>query len=618
MNRFLRLDTLRGKTKTLAILIFIISSVLILSSSTYTRWQNSSAGCISCHSNEAKIKSLGYPYFYVTPEQVKKESKHKKAQCRDCHLGDGRTGDIDKAHKGMLKMIIVGEDGELLQRKNFFPHALKPEGDDQLNLLLPKIKVGDKLSVSADVRSIIYHDRSLETLGYDPEIAQKTCGKKGCHTNEIKQFSRTVMGTNFRQRAMKSWLIPYGPHNCGPSFADTSAAAKENKFSFENHDEIVKNLNTHFTKEQAVMKQKLCNACHAGCLDCHFTPFKGSGSHSFSKTPPAESCMGGGRGSTMCHAGSGESRRGSTYLGGTFSKPEGMKPDVHAGKLNCIDCHKTGAKGMGDIERKANCSKCHYDAVKALSKGRHKRLQCIACHTNEARGYQLTHWGEGYVGGKPNPFKKYFYYGIVSPPVIMKDHEGLWIPVKIMPHTVSNIKEPVPASNKVLFRWPDGETSDSYAILGTFDNLPSGNLHLAWLDIEKLSHSYNRARSCESCHGGNGAQRAVSQWEFADDQGAEPFKGSYKIIADKEGLRVTDIKAETPIRPYPGGNLSDFAPWYYLKDIWQVPGDYSIPSKDFKQGIDAYNRATGDLAKLKARIKENEFKTLKEKTVHGF
>jgi len=624
----LKVGTISSRTKKRGIFLFALQFILILSALSYVRWQDSSKGCVSCHSDMAKMERLGYPYFFVTQQQVESESGHSTAECRDCHLGNGRTEDIDKAHEGLLKMVIVSESGEILPREKLFPKAFLPEGDNQMLLMLPKIEIKDKKLVHSEVRNILYSDRNLETFGYDSQIAEKTCGQKGCHPVQVRQFNQTVMGTNFRQRTMKTWFDPYGPHNCGPSFADTPAEKTTggNRFSFENYAEIVKNLNTTFTQEQAVIKQKFCNVCHAGCLDCHYAPFKNEGVHRFTKIPPSQSCMGGGRGSTMCHTGSAESRRGGTYLGGDFTEPPGMKADAHADRydsipkrINCVDCHRTGPKGMGDIERKAGCQDCHIEIEEAVSQSEHRRLQCITCHVKEAGGYQLTHWGEGHVGGKPNPFRKYsLYYGVFKPPIIMQNQRGFWIPVKIIPHTVENIKNPVEPLDELLFRWPDGETEDSYVMLGTFDNLPAGNLHLAWLDIEKISHPYGKARLCQSCHGGGGSQSAISIWEFIDDEGAKPFKGTHKIIADKKSLRVIDIKNTTPVESYPEARFADFAPWYYLKDVWKLSGDYSIPGRGYQQSAKAYQNAVNRMNELKNKISEKEFKKLRAKAVHNY
>jgi hypothetical protein len=199
----------------------------------------------------------------------------------------------------------------------------------------------------------------------------------------------------------------------------------------------------------------------------------------------------------------------------------------------------------------------------------------------------------------------------------MQDQKGSWIPVKVMPHTVGNIKNPVAPSNKILFRWPDGQTSDSYAVLGTFDNLPGSNLHLAWLNIEKISHSYGKARPCQSCHANGGQQKAVSNWEFVNDQGAKPFKGTHKIIADNKSLRVVDIKALTPIEMYPDAELADFAPWFYLNGIWKVSGNYSIPSMRYEKSFEAYQDGLIRLNKLKNSLSKEEFSKLRARVVHN-
>jgi hypothetical protein len=44
-------------------------------------------------------------------------------------------------------------------------------------------------------------------------------------------------------------------------------------------------MNIFFTNEQAMRRQKMCNVCHAGCLDCHYAPSIKKGSHAFLKIP---------------------------------------------------------------------------------------------------------------------------------------------------------------------------------------------------------------------------------------------------------------------------------------------------------------------------------------------
>jgi len=56
----------------------------------------------------------GHPQFYITTKMVETESKHPNVQCRDCHLGDGRATDADKAHSGMVQTILVSTEGEAL------------------------------------------------------------------------------------------------------------------------------------------------------------------------------------------------------------------------------------------------------------------------------------------------------------------------------------------------------------------------------------------------------------------------------------------------------------------------------------------------------------------------
>lgn len=602
------------------VIILLLQFIAIISLLGYYSWKDSSAECISCHSNKERLQSLGYPQFYVTQEVVEKESVHPNVKCHECHLGDGRAKDADKAHKGMLKALLINKNGGVLKRKDLCPQALLPSEKDSATKLLPKIEV--------DVRNLLWHDRDPETLGFNPEIAKKTCGKTGCHPQEFKQFRNTIMATNLRQRTMKTWTKPYGPHNCGPSFADLAPpeALKESGFSFKNTEDIAKNLNADFTREQAVAKQRFCNVCHAGCLDCHYAPDREKGTHAFNKKPVSETCMGGGRGTSACHTGSMEMRRGETYIGGDYSEPHGMQSDVHYKKnIHCVDCHQTGEKGMGDMQRKATCQDCHIEIEEAHAKGIHKNLDCAACHITELRGYQITIWGPGFVADRPNPFKKYsLYYGIQKPPILMKDQKGIWIPVKVWPHSVGNIKEDVKPSEKILFRWQKGETRDAYYVVGTV-SLPEGesvrgtrslsrsNKHLLWIEIEQAAHPYGKARKCENCHKQE-QQVSVSSWEFFDDQGAEPFRGEHRIIADSQGLRIKGIKNTTPIKLMEGYKLEDFASWIFFKDAWKAAGNFSIKTDNEKnrKALALSHELENKFKKLDALSKGFDKKRLRE------
>jgi hypothetical protein len=596
------------------IFILVLQAAGIISISGYHAWQKSSAECIRCHADRTKMTQLGHPEFYITPKMVAEQSKHTTAQCRDCHLGNGRAKDKDKAHKGILKMLVIGEESDLKQRKTFYPTALNPTGPDRFFRFIPKIKTDGGFRYPYEVRTLLWSDRNPETYNFDPELAQKTCAKSGCHQEEFKQFRTTLMGANFRQRTMRTWMDPYGPHNCGPSFADLppEKILKASGFDYRNTKRIRQDLNVPFTRKQARDKQRICNTCHAGCLDCHFTPQKGK-PHEFTKIPKSESCSGFGRAS-MCHSGSMESRRGETYIGGNYSIPSGFKPDVHYKKgIRCIDCHPLGKKGMGDMQRKADCQDCHIAIEKAHSKSIHKNLDCAACHVNELGGYQITIWGPGYFAGSRNPFYKYaLYYGTQKPPILMKDQKGTWMPVKIMPQAVGNIKQKVAPSSKVQFRWPDGETKDAYYIVGTFDGLPKDNNHLLWLEIQQADHPFGKARSCESCH--QEQQLSVSTWRFLDDQGSEDtFTGGYEIVADQSALLVRNMRNTSPIKPFKGYSLSDFASWLYLKDKWRIKGDFSIKTDKTKYRVDLekYQNLAEKLKKLDPNAKHLDPKSLR-------
>jgi hypothetical protein len=140
---------------------------------------------------------------------MQKESRHPNTECRDCHLGNGLYDDPDRAHRGMLKLLVLDNDFNIISRKGHVKRIL-PSGDDRQYSLLPRLPNG---YLDYAVGTLLWHDRSRETLGYDPEIAKKTCGQSACHPEEVKQFSTSVMGANFRQRSMATWNDRHGPNN---------------------------------------------------------------------------------------------------------------------------------------------------------------------------------------------------------------------------------------------------------------------------------------------------------------------------------------------------------------------------------------------------------------------
>jgi hypothetical protein len=174
----------------------------------YANYQSSDR-CVSCHADKVKMAELGYPELAMTREQVQKESRHPNTECRDCHLGNGLSDKPEIAHRGMLKVIVLDNDLNIMPRKGHVKQLL-PEGSDRQRNMLPRLADG---SLDYDVGTILYHDRNTQTLGYDPAIARKTCGKSGCHPEEVKQFSTSIMGSNFRQRSMGVWNDIHGPNN---------------------------------------------------------------------------------------------------------------------------------------------------------------------------------------------------------------------------------------------------------------------------------------------------------------------------------------------------------------------------------------------------------------------
>lgn len=209
----MKIGTISDHINKKTITIFILQFVFVVSALGYRSWQDSSAECIRCHGDRAKMASLGYPELYMTKETVEKESRHPNVQCHECHLGDGRAKDADAAHRGMLKALLISDQGTVLPRKEITRDALIPRGTDKIREMLPQVKDNGELHPHPEVRNILWHDRDPVTFNFDPSIAAKTCGKSGCHPEEVKQFNTTIMGVNFRQRTMTTWLKPYGPQN---------------------------------------------------------------------------------------------------------------------------------------------------------------------------------------------------------------------------------------------------------------------------------------------------------------------------------------------------------------------------------------------------------------------
>jgi hypothetical protein len=196
-----------GTRQGMAILVAQLALVLLFLF--FYSGYHSSDRCVSCHADQNKMTTLGYPQFVMTREQVQKEARHPNTECRDCHLGNGLSNEPAAAHQGMLKLIVLDNNLDIMPRKGHVERLL-PGGRDRLREMLPQTADG---TLDYDVGTLLYHDRNRETLGYDPEIAKKTCGQSNCHPDQVKQFDTSIMGSNFRQRSMRVWNDIHGPNN---------------------------------------------------------------------------------------------------------------------------------------------------------------------------------------------------------------------------------------------------------------------------------------------------------------------------------------------------------------------------------------------------------------------
>ncbi len=196
-----------GNRRGMAVLSFQLIFVLLFIYF-YSGYQSSDR-CIACHADRSRMTKLGYPQFVMTRDQVQKEARHPNTECRDCHLGNGLSNDPAKAHKGMLKLIVLDNNLDIMPRKDHVKQLL-PSGPDRQRNMLPRLPDG---SLDYDVGTLLWHDRNPLTLGYDPAVAKKTCGKSSCHPEEVKQFATSMMGSNFRQRSMRTWNDVHGPNN---------------------------------------------------------------------------------------------------------------------------------------------------------------------------------------------------------------------------------------------------------------------------------------------------------------------------------------------------------------------------------------------------------------------
>ncbi|SJZ94688.1 cytochrome c3 family protein [Selenihalanaerobacter shriftii] len=540
-------------------------------------------GCISCHSDQTAMRKSGYPEFYFTNAIVREQSKMPGVKCEDCHLGDSTTTDKEKAHDGVLRNMVIGVTDELKMQPVDEVVALKPRKDKRVNKLLPHIE-------GVNVLGLEYGLKEEELLTYDPDLAKKTCGK--CHTKEFEEYNATPMAAARFQSLYTDWTA-VGPHNCRPwlVYSEPQRGLLKQQLdkgfsevyqSENNQERLNDQLASNLDLKGLSATQRACNRCHADCNGCHYMPQEEKGVHVFSKTPTAISCYGGGRG-TICHAGPEDRRRGAGYIRGDYAFPAGLPTDVHNSLgLNCIDCHQGSENNKHNpirrVEREETCANCHQDKFKKLQNSTHKNLVCESCHIQKLGGYQATVIAAGKTAGLSFPLTKHKqYYGTTERPILIKDQEGQWIPVKPTPHVVNNVSKEFKSSNKVSFRNIKNyrpNSHDAYYTIGTV-TAPNGSKSLLWFQMDKMSHAIGPGRSCQDCHA-TAQQKYKSQWTYTGQVPTEKVSGSHWVVADKQGLRIEDIQVEEDFTLGKGYELEDFAYWVY-EDDFKANGDFALP-----------------------------------------
>lgn len=570
--------------------------------------------CVVCHGDPAKMAALGSSHFTMTVSDVQAQIK-MPAQCTECHMGNPAATDKDRAHEGLLTVRAIRDrTWEAVSRSMMKSpeldlwRTLEPRGANRADALLPKLASDSVLRNNPDFKLIIWHDRNAETLAFNPVLAEKTCGK--CHEDIVKSYLRSPMGGGKKahtQSQYTTWTGSTGPQSCGlwnGKFAGPEQASftRENVALFNQHSTMNLNDKTAFDN------QRRCNQCHAGCLDCHYSPRKKDGAdlrkgqHTFIKKPDPVTCYGGGK-SFNCHAGPLERRRGDGYIRAEFTQAtdEGKKilkdmPDIHMQKgVYCVDCHEPNKKSgiHADFQRQVDCAKCHAKVVTMHKKGPHKKVDCASCHTALIGGYAFNFWSAVGPKGKENPLTRIQDYliGAVSP-VIVRDPKGIWIPVHIVPHTSGNVKsDEVVLSKRLFFRNKPDVTidrlyfsNDAYAITGLVGQLDEKDRDtMVWLNADRVAHATGKSRSCGSCHGS-----AAQQIETPYSEGSykDVGEGKYTVVADEKGLRVM-FPAGTEANPLPEGLVP-------LKDRWMLPGDFSLPKvrdgKNYEKLEKAYRK----------------------------
>jgi len=590
--------------------------------------------CVNCHGDEILMKKLGYPQLYLDPAEVDKEVNMGGISCVSCHLGDNTKMNKDDAHKDMPRPFYAAAGKKYKYQAvgreitNYDP--IQPKGNNRTKVLLRK--PDPKMAKEKGIKKIIqlfYHDHDPKTMAYSPDIARKTCGQ--CHEQEVEDYNKSGMGLNKYQRGFKSWTAsPPGPQNCGYWFGD-----KENYETVKN-EECTKPEEYKGTMAQA--SGRGCNKCHASCNDCHYEGYKKTAArHSFTKDPDKLTCYGSGKG-TICHAGPMDRRRGAGFFRQEFAFPVNELPrDAHeqAG-LTCNDCHtfKDHTYGhIGSEDARKSCQNCHSEIYEAVKAGDHQSVDCSSCHIQEVGAYQFTFWGPGKSEAMPNMFSKHKqFYGKRDKPMLVKHPEtGLWIPLKPYPMGTMNIKNDI-GQEKLKLRTIEKTTvkgvtdvgepesfvverradqvNDMYIITGTHGGFEGNDKMLAWIQMDKMSHSIGKARDCDSCHSSH-EQKATSWYTYFNPSDVtKPFHGSYTVTAGKNGITFDNF-TNTKVSLAKGRKISDFAPYLINNTLWNAKGvdlELKFDDEKYADGRSEYLQMSAKLHHMISKEKNAEKK----------
>jgi hypothetical protein len=507
------------------------------------------------------MEELNFSWLYFTNEEVWNQSKMLRVGvggpvCQDCHLGNPDNYTAGGAHRDMPRPIAVSMEGfEPTNRYEHLPELTPQQNRYPLNMLPENFSI----------KTVLYHERVPTNYAVNTTVIELTCGK--CHQQQVEDFLETPMANTTMQSSYPTYTDPPGPHNCGYWLLDIEMIREE--------------LAVNYTGEQARVVDRICQQCHTGCLDCHYQPFQDKGRHFFSRTVPAESCeSGGGRG--ICHAGAEDFRRGAGFNRDRTSLPS-LPRDAHAAQnMTCTDCHeRDGHLFKREVK---NCGQCHEVAVEDMEESVHSNLSCEACHIQALGGYQMTLWGPGEYYGIVTPLVKNNYYGTLSRPILIRDQDGIWIPVKALPQAVLNMKGELPASGIQFRNIPPlhNKSRDAFALSGTFKDLPRNQNAVLWVHMDKASHAMGPARTCRDCHE-TGIQEAASSWIAYGEHIYPPlnrsFTGRYRVVGNATGLYITDIQTTSSILTKDLAHAYDFIPWAFGFK-WMVEGDFTLPAKD--------------------------------------